>query len=78
MKERQVNNWLTMEESCSVYCYCRLPDDGSEMIQRDEWNAWVTWEQNKLRSLNNGYDRAVIWSDMLYTQSNQYNRSYSV
>jgi len=40
VKKRRVNNRITMEESCSVYCYCRLPDDGSEMIQCDGCDEW--------------------------------------
>ena len=40
LKKRRVNNRIAMEESCSIYCYCRLPDDDCKMVQCDGCNEW--------------------------------------
>jgi len=40
LRKRRVNNRIMMEVSCSIYCSCRLPDDGSKMIQCDSCNEW--------------------------------------
>ena len=40
LKHRKPANKVSKVEECSVYCYCRMPDDHREMVQCDKCNNW--------------------------------------
>ena len=38
LKHRKPSNSVSRVEKCIVYCYCRMPDDHTKMVQCDEWH----------------------------------------
>ena len=40
LKTRNPANNVTRVEECTIFCYCRMPDDHTEMIQCDNCDNW--------------------------------------
>ena len=40
LKHRKPANKVIRVENCTVYCYCRMPDDHKEMVQCDNCGQW--------------------------------------
>ena len=51
LKKRRLNNRIAMEVTYSIYCYCRLPDDGTKMIQYDGCTDWFHIDLHKHESI---------------------------
>ena len=52
VKKRRPATKVNRVETCLVYCYCRLPDDGDTMIRCDMCQEWFHYNCLKTKPLD--------------------------